>query len=362
MNRKITLSIFGWLLATLSSYKTMAQETPPPPPPPPPPAMQKETQEITIRKKGDKDVKMTVEITGDKVLLNGKPLVEFNEEGVTVNNRKMIVRDGNRLMIDLDGKMFDLNDKLKNLEGKDFDFKFNNEGDFNYGKPYTFLGVTTNKVDEGVQINDVIKDSPAEKAGLQEKDIIYKIEDKNITTTQELSQTIRAMKDGEKVKIYFLRNGKKKDTKATLVSHKESSARSFSYTMPNGSRKSFSIPPMPPMPPMPPNAFEDGMFNENITRTITRRPKLGLKIQDTEDGNSIKVLDVEAASAAATAGLIKDDMITEIGGVKVKNTDEAREQLQNNRDKSLYDIKARRNGNEMTFSIKIPKKLKTADL
>ena len=360
MKKQITLSIFGWLLASLSSYKTMAQETPPPPPPPP--AMQKETQEITIRKKGDKDVKMTVEITGDKVLLNGKPLVEFNEEGVTVNNRKMIVRDGNRVMIDLDGKMFDLNDRLKDLNNKNFEFKFDNDMESNSGKPYTLLGVTTNKVDEGLQITDVTKDSPADKAGLQENDIIYKIDDKNVSTSSELSQTIRAMKDGEKAKIFFLRNGKKKDTKATLVSHKESVVRSFSYSMPNGSRKSFSVPPMPAMPPMPPGAFEDGMFNENITRTITRRPKLGLKIQDTEDGNGIKILEVENASAAASAGLIKDDMITEIGGTKVKNTDEAREQLQNNKEKSAYDIKARRNGNEMTFSIKIPKKLKTADL
>ena len=361
MKRKITLSIFGWLLASLSSYKTMAQETPAPPPPPPP-AMQKETQEITIRKKGDKNVKFDVEITADTILINGKPVVQFNEEGVTVNVRKMILRDGNRLMVDMDGKMFDLNEKLKSLKGKYYDFNFNYDDDLNSGKPFTFLGVTTNKVDEGLQVTDVTKDSPAEKAGLQEKDIIYKIEDKNITTTQELSQAIRAMKDGDKAKIFFLRNGKKKDTKATLVSHKESSVRSFSYTMPNGSRKSFSIPPVPPMAPMPSISFDDGMFNENITRTITRRPRLGLKIQDTEDGNSIKVLDVEAASAAATAGLMKDDMITEIGGVKVKNTDEAREQLQNNRDKSMYDIKARRNGNEMTFSIKIPKKLKTADL
>jgi serine protease Do len=49
-----------------------------------------------------------------------------------------------------------------------------------------------------------------------------------------------------------------------------------------------------------------------------------LKIQDTEEGTGVKVLDVEAASAAATAGLMKDDVITEIGGVKVTNTDEAR--------------------------------------
>jgi len=60
--------------------------------------------------------------------------------------------------------------------------------------------------------------------------------------------------------------------------------------------------------------------------------------------------------------LKKDDVITEIGGVKVTNTDEAREQLMENADKNTYSIKAKRNGTEMDFTIKIPKKLKTANL
>ena len=55
-------------------------------------------------------------------------------------------------------------------------------------------------------------------------------------------------------------------------------------------------------------------------------------------------------------------MVTEIGGKKVTNTDEAREQLMENAEKSLYNIKAKRNGSEMSFDIKIPKKLKTANL
>ena len=69
-----------------------------------------------------------------------------------------------------------------------------------------------------------------------------------------------------------------------------------------------------------------------------------------------------SSSAAATAGLQKDDLITEIAGVKVQNTDEAREQLQINKEKSSYSLKANRNGIEMSFTIKIPKKLKTVNL
>ena len=58
----------------------------------------------------------------------------------------------------------------------------------------------------------------------------------------------------------------------------------------------------------------------------------------------------------------KDDIVTEIAGEKINNTDEAREQLQENKDKFSYTIKAKRNGTEMNFEVKIPKKLKTVDL
>lgn len=87
-----------------------------------------------------------------------------------------------------------------------------------------------------------------------------------------------------------------------------------------------------------------------------------MKIQDTEDGKGVKVLDVDKDSPADKAGLKKEDILTEIGGEKVSNTDEARDQLQENADKASYNIKATRNGNAMSFDIKIPKKLKTANL
>jgi serine protease Do len=362
MKRSITLGIIGWFIATLGSIKATAQETPPTPPPPPPPAInQKESQEITIRKKGDKDTKLTLEIADGKVTVNGKPLAEFNEDGVTINNRKMIVRDGDRVLMDINGEMTDLNnltktfnlDRMKNLDLRLDNQNFNWDGDT---KEYTYLGVSTTKTDDGAKVTNVTKDSPADKAGLQKDDIIYKIDDTKIDGSGSLSETIRAKKDGEKVKIHYLRDGKKKDVKATLSTTKSVVTRSFTYTGPDGV-KSLTVPGMKG------RAYGNGIFNENNdVQVFSRRQKLGLKIQDTEEGTGVKVLDVEAASAAATAGLMKDDVITEIGGVKVTNTDEARVQLQENKDKNNYAVKAKRNGSEMNFTIKIPKNLKTATL
>lgn len=368
MKRSITLGIIGWFIATLGSIKATAQDTPaaPPPPPPPPAVNQKESQEIIIRKKGDKDTKLTLEIADGKVTINGKPLAEFNEDGVTINNRKMIVRDGDKITMNFDGKMMELDSKLADLDRnmKNFDFKFDGN-DLAWGgdtKEYTYLGVSTTKTDDGAKVTAVTKDSPAEKAGLQKDDIIYKIDDSKIDGTSSLSDVVRSKKDGEKVKVYYLRDGKKKDVKAVLSTTKSVVTRSFTYTGPDGV-KSLTI-PRTPRTPGTPRVYGNGNFNDdfNDVQLFTRRQKLGLKIQDTEESTGVKVLDVEAASAAAVAGLMKDDVITEIGGVKVTNTDEAREQLQENKDKSTYAVKAKRNGSEMNFTIKIPKNLKTANL
>lgn len=358
MKKNLALGIIGWLIATLGGYKAIAQDVTVTTPS----DNKKSTQEVIIRKKGDKDTKMTIEISGDNVLINGKPLAEFKEDGVTVNGRKMIIRDGDKYTLDLNGQHMDLEKRLEELgKMKNFDLNFDN-GNMSWGegKGYTYLGVNTEKTDDGVKIISVSKESPAEKAGLQEGDIIYKIDDTKIESTSGLSETIRAKKGGDKVKVYYLHDGKKKDVKAVLATQ-NSFAKSFSFSMPDGGMRSFSMPNTGNMP----RVFSDGnnfKWDDGELRQPGRHQKLGLKIQDTEEGNGVKVLDVETGSAAATAGLMKDDVITEIGGVKVSTTDEAREQLQDNKDKNTYTIKAKRNGSEMDFNIKIPKNLKTANL
>ena len=67
-------------------------------------------------------------------------------------------------------------------------------------------------------------------------------------------------------------------------------------------------------------------------------------------------------SFAEKAGIKKVDIITEIDGKKITSTDEPREWLQENAGSASYIIKAKRNGIQMSFDIKIPKKLKTTNL
>ncbi len=363
--KKVLFAFLPWLF-TAFGYKALAQEDLKSS------DNKKESQEIIIRKKGDKDANITIQITGDKVIVNGKPLVEFKDDEITVNKRKIIIREGNKMMFgegmhDLEGGLEDLGREMENLSWED-------KG----GKAGAFLGVTTEKDKEGAKINNVTEESAAAKAGLKENDIITKIGDTKIDGPESLSKAIRSKKPKDEVKVYYLRDGKEKSVKATLQERKFSTGV-LSYSSPDGSYRTLTIPQSRERSQDMARSYSDqrrnnlrstspGMFNdENFAynfdmNSFPRQKKLGLKIQDTEESNGVKILEVADSSAAANAGLKKDDIITEIGGKKVSNTDEAREQLMENAEKYNYNIKARRNGNEMSFDIRILKKLKTANL
>ncbi len=324
----------------------------------------KETREIIIRQKGDKDINLKVEVNGDKITINGKPLAEFNDKDITINNRKMIITDGNNVTgtFNFDGEGFE---KFGENFGDGFMKSWGGE-DEEEGKG-AFLGVTTESVDGGVKITEVVKGSAAEKAGLKRDDIITKIGDEKITSPQVLSDVIGFKKPTDEIKIAYKRDGKSNNLKATLGKRKITRARSFSFSSPNGGGNIHSF-TFPPNAPNPPATNLEGLnsdlleLQENALASVYPRKKIGLKIQDTEEGGGVKVINVEDSSASFTAGIKKDDIITEINGKKIDNTDDAREELMPDEDKKLYKIKVNRAGKEMDFDVKIPKKLKTANL
>ncbi|MEI7964855.1 MAG: PDZ domain-containing protein [Chitinophagaceae bacterium] len=314
----------------------------------------KESQEIYIRKKGDKDAKITVVIKGDKVTINGKPLSEFKDDNITINKRYITVFDKN-------------GNKEINLVPGEFMNNMRFWKDSSKAVTYTFLGVSTDDAEQGAKIINVTKESAAEKAGLQKDDIINAIGDKKIDGPAGLSEYIRSLKPKDEVTIYYTRDGKSASTRATLGERKEENSFAMAFSAPNDMSGNFSRPYVQgvPMPRVPGMNNLDGLNGNNFEvfdNMFPRKQKLGLKIQDTEDGNGVKVLDVDKDSPAEKAGLKKEDILVEIAGNKISNTDEARESLMENMDKPAYNIKAKRNGNNLSFDIKIPKKLKTTNL
>ena len=121
----------------------------------------KKTKEIIIRKNGDKVSKMTIEIDGDSIRINGKPLADYHGDDVSVIKRDFMKGRSRNFLWSPE------NDKDMDLIVDD------NEMD---EKPRRIFGVMSEKTTEGVKITSVIKGSAAEKAGLQKEDIITRVE------------------------------------------------------------------------------------------------------------------------------------------------------------------------------------------
>lgn len=69
----------------------------------------------------------------------------------------------------------------------------------------------------------ILTNSPADKAGLKEGDIIIKINDLSIDSSNSLSSVIGNFKVNDKIKIIYIRDGKENTTQALLVESPESS-------------------------------------------------------------------------------------------------------------------------------------------
>ena len=72
-------------------------------------------------------------------------------------------------------------------------------------------------VDKGVLVTEVASGSPAAKAGLEAGDIITKVEEKEITSVDELLTLVNTYKVGQTVKINFWRESDQKTASVTLA-------------------------------------------------------------------------------------------------------------------------------------------------
>lgn len=302
----------------------------------------KKEKEIVIRQKDGG--KATIIVDGDKVTINGKPADEWKDGDVEVYNYK----DHPRIRIE----------GTPGIRMPHGDFKmFKHDGeDDNRG----LLGVVMKDNDKGAEITEVKDKSAAEKAGLQKGDIITKVGDKKVSDAESLTDAVKSYKAGEEVTVIFLRDRKEKSVKAKLDKRKDGfewnhdfhpEMREFNLDLED------QLAPLDKLSEMP---FEN--FGRGFMWGHGGNQKLGIKIQDLEEGDGVKIIDVEDSSIALKAGLKKDDVLLEVSGDKIKDTNDAREAIWENWGKGTLNLKIKRNGSPMDIEVKIPRKIKSADL
>ena len=216
-----------------------------------------------------------------------------------------------------------------------------------------FLGVSTETSSEGALVVEVSPESPAAKAGLAEDDIITQVNKDPIKKQSDLYAAIGKYKEGDKVTIEYLRDGKKNKKEIVLAKNKmeartevyEFVPDNFNQNFNKNIRKGFALPNLP---------------NLDEIYVNTKKPKLGISIEDLEEGNGVKITAVNEASPASKAGLKIGDIITSIDKHEVKEVNDIK--WQNFDTGQTLKLSIMRNKEVKTIEVKIPKKINSADL
>jgi serine protease Do len=303
--------------------------------------------EIIIKHKNGKDAKVTIEIKGGEVLVNGKPASDYQDGDLTVVKRKL--KSGGNTITYLDGEGNEHRMTISPFRDMDGGWNFG-------GGERAFLGVSSIKSDkgpDGARVGEISKGSAAEKAGLKTGDLITRIDEITIDGPEALMEAIHKYKPGDKVTITYSRDGKEQKV-MTELGKSDAPAGVYGFNAPGAGDMDNLFKFRRMMPPgMPPGSYNYDFGNSH---------RLGIKAQDTEDGKGVKVLEVDEESSAAKAGVKEGDIITKFAGVEVNSATRLSSLARENREKPTIEISLIRGGKPMDIVVKTPRKLNTADL
>jgi len=174
------------------------------------------------------------------------------------------------------------------------------------------LGLDTR---DGALIGDVVKNSPAEKAGIEIGDIITTFNNKSIFSSSNLRNVVSSSTPGKRYTVELIRDGKKKKYYITLD----------------------ELPSNPNVLASTENEYQSdlGFRIEDIDRQVLREYHLN------QDVEGVVVTEIDRASKAFSSGLRSGDVITRVGRKSVNDA------------KSFYELldqEAR--GNTVLFLVK----------
>ena len=104
-------------------------------------------------------------------------------------------------------------------------------------------------------------------------------------------------------------------------------------------------------------------LGENIALSLFNDgPKIGISIEDLTEGAGAKVLEVTEGSPAAKAGIVKNDIITSVDGSSICDVATLQEKASDLKAGDAITLKLTRDGKTKEVTVKIPKKVKKANI
>jgi serine protease Do len=170
---------------------------------------------------------------------------------------------------------------------------------------------------KGALVADVVKDGPADKAGIAQGDVIVEFDGKEITGSNDLPRIVAATPVGKDVAVKLLRNGKAigKNVKITQMED--------------------NVPQIAKAP----RENKVGITVQQITPEIARALQL-------KNRTGVVVTAVEPGSPAEEAGITRGDVIREVNRAPVKDVESFLQKMeQESRQKSILFLMHRKANN-----------------
>lgn len=153
---------------------------------------------------------------------------------------------------------------------------------------------------DGALVSDVVEESPAEKAGLEQGDVIVEFNDVLIYDSSHLKNIVSSTPPGTLSKVIIFRDEKKKSVNVTLEEIKKSDDKTIAS--------------------MPLNDRDFGLEVKDVNKTLAE--KYGVPMEQ-----GVVVINVIPNSEAFDAGIQEGDLITRVGTEKIKSKREFKSQL-----------------------------------
>ncbi|MDD5010974.1 MAG: DegQ family serine endoprotease [Phycisphaerae bacterium] len=148
---------------------------------------------------------------------------------------------------------------------------------------------------KGVVVNNIVEDSPAEKAKLQKGDVIIKKDGKKIENWDGFRNEVARIPPGQKIKLTVIRDGKEKDIEIELAARE----------------------------PKVVSAEDEDESSQKLGITVQDiTPEIAKQFGYKDDKTGVNVTSVEADSPLADAGIVSGTLIMEVNRQQVKDSDE----------------------------------------
>lgn len=189
-------------------------------------------------------------------------------------------------------------------------------------------------VQEGALVNEVFDDSPADEAGIQERDVIVEFNERDIDDADDLVRAVRKSEQGKTVEIAVVRDGKEVKLQATL---KKRFRDRYSYRV---------RPRMLQIPRLFTGSELAGMELQELNK------QLG-EYFGAPNGRGVLVTEVEEDSPAAEAGFRAGDVIVKVEEERVKDVEDIWDGFEDVDEGEKVKFELMRKGQRLTLELEL---------